>query len=72
MERDGDAVAAAVLLDGVVDDVAVWLVAVVVCLFGCWAEDWMEGPCWRKAAMKEERKKGRCEGIVESRPDGRR
>lgn len=29
----------------------VWL----VCLLGCWVV-WRVGPCWRKAAMKEERK----------------
>lgn len=35
------------------------------CLLGCWAEEpWIEGPCWRKAAMKEDRKKGRCEGMM--------
>jgi len=70
MEREGDAAAAAVvLLEGVVvvnddDEDVAWLVAVVVCLFGCWVGVWMEGPCCRKAERKEERKKGRCEGIV--------
>ena len=36
----------------------------VVCLACCWLV-WREGPCWRKAEMKEERKYGRCEGIAE-------
>ena len=73
MEREGDAVATApVVLDALVDDEDVgWGVAVVVCLFGCWVEGWMEGPCWRKAEMKEERKKGRWEGILGSGPDDR-
>lgn len=74
MEREGDAVAAAaaaLLLDGPVgDDDGGWAVAVVVCLFGCCVEGWMEGPCWRNAEMKEDRKKGRCEGMLESSPDG--
>lgn len=33
--------------------------ACVVCLLGCWEEVCSEGGCWRKAAMKEERKYGR-------------
>lgn len=32
------------------------------CLLACWVR---EGACWRKELKKEERKKGRCEGIAE-------
>jgi hypothetical protein len=79
MEREGEeeaAAAAVVLPEGVVvvnddDEDVAWPVAVVVCLFGCWVGVWMEGPCCRKAERNEERKKGRCEGIVASRADGR-
>lgn len=40
----------------------------VACLFGCWDEAVAfvreAGACWRKAAKKVERKKGRCEVML--------
>lgn len=39
----------------------------VVCLFGCWVEApalGRDGVCWRKAAKKVERKKGRWEDML--------
>jgi hypothetical protein len=44
-------------------DAAAAAVEVVACLFACWVER-AAGGCWRKAAKKVERKKGRCEGMV--------
>jgi len=50
MDRGADAVCG--YGDGDGDEpLVVWL----VCLLGCWLV-WRVGPCWRKAAMKEERK----------------
>jgi hypothetical protein len=80
MDLGAEAAAAAADVDAVaaVDEVAadaaaaaalgVFDVDDAVCLFGCCGEGVgcmaEAGPCWRKAAKKEERKKGRCEGIV--------
>jgi len=62
------AAAADIVRDEDGDGLEWWLVVVdvvedddacVVCLLGCCEEAWMEGDCWRKAAIKEERKYGR-------------
>lgn len=53
------AAAAAAVVEATADADAA---ACEVCLLAaCWVR---EGACWRKELKKEERKKGRCEGIV--------
>jgi len=36
----------------------------VVCLLGCCEDDIADGGCWRNAAKKVDRKKGRCVGML--------
>lgn len=57
VEAVEEAAAAAAVVEATADADA----ACEVCLVACWVR---EGACWRKELKKEERKKGRCEGIV--------
>jgi len=66
---DAAAVAVDVIVRGVAVDVC-WAEAevCVVCLLGCWVDalalESEAGVCWRKAAKKVERKKGRWDDML--------
>lgn len=63
-DADADADAAAAAAAVAVAEVVAAEEEGVACLFGC---GWLMVGCWRKAAMKEERKNGRCEGMLEEK-----